>query len=147
MANIFNVARYILKSMGSVSTWKLQKLCYYSQAWSIAWTETPLFSEDFEAWTNGPVCPQLFHAHQGAFFIALKDLPEQKEDQSSPLTEDQKDTIDKVLEFYGNKEPFELRESTHQEAPWKNARGDCPEGERCNAIITKESMGEYYGSL
>lgn len=44
-------------------------------------------------------------------------------------------------------EPYQLREQTHGEAPWKNARGNCKEGEYCNAVITKESMGEYYGSL
>ena len=56
MASVFDVAKYILNNKGRMSTWKLQKLCYYSQAWSLAWTETPLFEEDFEAWKNGPVC-------------------------------------------------------------------------------------------
>lgn len=35
----------------------------------------------------------------------------------------------------------ELREQTHIEAPWKDARGDC------NTVITKASMNDYYGSL
>ena len=53
MANVFDVAKYILNSVGGdISTMKLQKLCYYSQAWSLAWGET-LFNEDFEAWSNG----------------------------------------------------------------------------------------------
>ena len=42
MASVFDVAKYILQKSGSMSTWKLQKLCYYSQAWSLAWTEAPI---------------------------------------------------------------------------------------------------------
>ncbi len=49
MANVFDVAKYILEKTGTISTWKLQKLCYYSQAWELAWTGNPLFEEDFEA--------------------------------------------------------------------------------------------------
>lgn len=43
-----------------MTTMKLEKLTYYCQAWSLAWDDVPLFDEEFEAWANGPVCPQLF---------------------------------------------------------------------------------------
>ena len=43
-ADVFDVAKYILTKQGMMSTWKLQKLCYYAQAWSLAWTgENPFF--------------------------------------------------------------------------------------------------------
>lgn len=35
--------------------WEWEK--EYCQAWSLVWDDTPLFEEDFQAWTNGPVCP------------------------------------------------------------------------------------------
>ena len=38
MGTVFDVAKYILSKTGSITTWKLQKLCYYSQAWALAWT-------------------------------------------------------------------------------------------------------------
>ena len=31
---------------------KLQKLVYYSQAWSLIWDEKPLFEEEIEAWAK-----------------------------------------------------------------------------------------------
>ena len=144
MASVYDVAKYILISMGSMSTWKLQKLCYYSQAWSLAWTEEPIFEEDFQAWANGPVCPQLFHCHQGMFTIGSNDLI-----AGNPcnLTEDQKDTVNIVLKDYGSMEPYELRELTHREDPWKIARNGLPEGASGQAVISKEAMGAYYGSL
>lgn len=146
MANVFNVARYILNKCGEMSTWKLQKLCYYSQSWSLAWTGLPLFEEDFEAWSNGPVCPELFQKHKGLFTVSILNIPQNLE-SNTPLTDNQKETIDSVLDTYGEWEPYELREQTHSEKPWKNARGDLPIGARSKTIIEKPIMGEYYGSL
>ena len=146
MANIFNVARYILHNQGPVSTWKLQKLCYYSQAWALAWTGIPLFDEDFQAWANGPVCPELFSLHRGKFVVSLDDIPAKLE-SVPPLNDDERDTITRVLSHYGKMQPYQLREQSHSERPWLDARGNIPEGERSTNIITKDSMGEFYGSL
>lgn len=144
MASVFDVAKYILHELGSMSTWKLQKLCYYAQAWSLAWTETPLFDEDFEAWANGPVCRELFYAHQGKFVVGESDFIRGSIDN---LTEDAIDTINVILRDYGNMAPFELRELSHSEEPWIIARNGLPEGARCNTVIKKSDMGKYYGSL
>ena len=144
MASVFDVAKYILHTKGRMSTWKLQKLCYYSQAWSLAWTETPLFDEEFEAWASGPVCRDLFYAHQGKFVVDENDFTK---GSSEKLTDDQRDTINIVLRDYGSMAPYELRELSHSEAPWKNARNGLPEGAKCDAVIDKSTMGDFYGSL
>ena len=73
MANVFDTAKYILEQFGSMSTMKLQKLCYYSQAWSLVWDDSPLFEEDFQAWANGPVCPELFFKTQGKYSASAID--------------------------------------------------------------------------
>lgn len=39
MINIFDVAKYILELEGPMTPMKLQRLCYYSQAWSLAWNK------------------------------------------------------------------------------------------------------------
>lgn len=144
MATVFDVTKYILHKCGEMSTWKLQKLCYYSQAWHLAWTDNPIFEEDFEAWANGPVCSELFHAHQGKFLVSMEDFCKGNEDN---LSEDEKESIDIVLDGYGQMEPYSLREQTHAEDPWKNARRNLPEWAKSRTVITKSSMGEYYGSL
>lgn len=146
MANVFNVARYILDKGGSTSIWKLQKLCYYSQAWSLAWTGEPIFQEDFEAWSNGPVCPELYQAMKDLFFVSLDDIPQELEGQSA-LNQGQTEIIDHILEDYGYMEPYELREQTHVEAPWIDARGGLADGEKCQTVISKSSIGSYYGGL
>jgi len=145
MASIFDVAKYILSKQSPMSTWKLQKLCYYSQAWALAWSENvPLFDEDFQAWTNGPVCRDLYDVHSGMYMISVHEF---KYGEISNLTEDEIETVDVVLEGYGDKSPFWLKEQTHEEPPWIAARGNTPEHERSTNIITKISMGAYYSSL
>lgn len=144
MATVFDVAKYVLQQMGKVTTMKLQKLVYYCQAWSLAWDEVPLFSEDFEAWANGPVCPQLFEKHKGEFVVdetLLNDIEDYE------FTDDEIETMNLVLNFYGDKEPQWLSELTHKEVPWRKARRGCAPGAYCNRTISKESMQQYYGGL
>lgn len=141
--SILDVAKYILEKKGSMSTWKLQKLCYYAQAWTLAWDEKPLFDEDFEAWANGPVSPVLFHQHKGNFIVSADMIC----GNSDKLTAEQRENIDIVLDGYGDKEAYWLREQSHRETPWREARQGISEKAACQNVISKESMGLYYGSL
>ena len=144
MASVFDVAKYILSEIGEMSTWKLQKLCYYPQAWHYTWTEKPLFKEEFQAWVNGPVCPALFYAHKGKYVVNASDI---SYGNKNNLTDDEKETVDTVLNHYGDWMPVELREQTHAEAPWRIARGNLPDNQKCDEVISLESMGYYYGGL
>ena len=125
MATVFDVARYILEKSGTMSTMKLQKLCYYSQAWSLVWDDVPLFNEEFEAWANDPVCKELFNATRGMFSVSAKD----EYGCSDNLTENQKNSIDIVLDYYGKHNAQWLSQLTHMEEPWLQARVNVPAGE------------------
>jgi uncharacterized phage-associated protein len=142
MANVFDVAAYILKKVKVVTTMKLQKLVYYSQAWSLVWDEKPLFPEKVEAWANGPVCPALFAAHRGEFTVTAE--PQGK---AGNLTKDERETIDAVLKTYGDKSATWLSALTHSEQPWIEARHGLSEGDRSNRPITHGQMADYYGNL
>lgn len=143
MANVFDTARYILDQMGSMSTMKLQKLCYYAQAWSLVWDDAPLFDEDFQAWANGPVCPELFFKTQGKYSVNASDETGGEDD----LSDNQRDTIDRVIEHYGVHDAQWLSQLTHLESPWIDARKGIPSSAGCTNVITKESMAVYYGGL
>lgn len=144
MPTVFDVASYILEKHGSMTHMKLQKLVYYSQAWSLVWDEEPLFSEKIRAWANGPVVKELFSKLQGSFKVERKDLDS---GASSNLSPEQTESIDRVLAFYGDKDPQWLSDLTHMEPPWKDARCGLGPGDRGNQEITINSMAEYYGSL
>jgi uncharacterized phage-associated protein len=142
MASVHDVAAYILKTTGEISTWKLQKLVYYSQAWHCVWDERELFSEPIQAWANGPVVPALFHEHRGSFRVA--SWPKGK---ASKLSLAQRESIDVVVRHYGRSTGFALREMTHSESPWRNARKGVSAGEPSTNVISLDSMAEYYASL
>ncbi|WP_166420214.1 type II toxin-antitoxin system antitoxin SocA domain-containing protein [Pseudoalteromonas sp. Z1A8] len=144
MANEFDVVKYILKELGEISAMKLQKLVYYSQAWSLVWDEEELFSEDFEAWANGPVLRTIYEQHRGMFKVKSDTFS--KGDPKN-LTEDQIDTIDSVLKFYGDKSAQWLSNLTHKESPWKDARAGLNAMDSSNEAISKGSMEEYYSAL
>lgn len=144
MANVFDVAKYILNQKGRITTAKLQKLVYYCQAWSLVWDETPIFNEKIEAWANGPVVPALFRHHQGKFFISSRDFTNGK---VRNLSQTEKETVDAVLRHYGDKSAQWLIDLTHLEDPWRHAREGCAPGERCNREINTAEMMEYYSGL
>ena len=143
MANVFDTAKYILEKTGTMSTMKLQKLCYYSQAWSLVWDDAPLFEEEFQAWANGPVCSELFYKTKGKYSVNAED----ENGGENNLSDNQKDTIDKVVEYYGKHNAQWLSQLTHMEDPWIKAREGMPLGAGCDNIITKESMAMYYGGI
>ena len=115
--SVLDAAAYILKQRGEMSTWKLQKLCYYSQAWSLVWDEEPLFKEEIEAWAHGPVVKCLYKHHKGQF--AITSL---RKGRPATLTADQVETIDVVLKMYGDIPGATLGRLTHSEPPWREAR-------------------------
>lgn len=144
--SVLDVAAYIfetwLKTRKPLTAWKLQKLIYYCQAWSLVWDEEPLFYEKILAWANGPVVPELYEIHKGLFYIN-----DWKFGNSKKLSQNQKDTINKVLEAYGNKTAQWLSDLTHMEDPWMQAREGLSPGERGNEEIKISSLYEYYSSI
>lgn len=140
--NVNDVAAYILKKQGEMSAMKLQKLVYYSQAWSLVWDEKPLFRAKIEAWANGPVVRALYVQHKGKF--SIKKWP--AGDYNKISGEAQK-TIDSVLKFYGEKSGQWLSELTHKERPWRDARNGLADDERSDKEISCAALAEYYGSL
>ena len=140
-ARASDVAEHILRTRGPMSATKLQKLVYYSQAWSLVWDDRPMICDRFEAWANGPVAPELYARHRGTFEVeTVGGNPEALDTVAA-------ETINAVLEFYGDKSSQWLSDLTHSEDPWRLARGDLPPGARGSAEITLVSMAEYYGSL
>lgn len=140
MTNIFTVATYILSREGPMSSMKLQKLCYYCQAWSIAWNGRELFYEDFEAWDTGPVCPELFrHTQDKAKVESCKLAPFSK----GSLSAKQKDTINHVLSHYAKHSAQWLEQLTILEDPWFEAKI----AQGTHEIITKKSMSNYYSGF
>lgn len=147
------VAEYILFKYGPMSHLKLQKLLYYVQAYHLAYFGEPLFDDDFEAWVHGPVSRALYEKHRTK--SVLYDVVRYELENGKPnpeliltelLTSEQVELINEVLDEYSKLNSFELENETHGEAPWIEARKGFGVADRCNAIISKERMKEYYST-
>ena len=140
--SVFDVAAFILEKIGSMTTMKLQKLAYYSQAWSLVWDEQPLFKENIEAWANGPVIKELFSYHRGQYRISSIPIG-----NSDILNDIQKETINAVLDYYASKSSQWIIDLTHMEDPWKLTRVGMPAMQRGNRVIKLDTIASYYSSL
>ncbi|MCQ4611800.1 Panacea domain-containing protein [Corynebacterium sp. CCUG 51687] len=142
MATSIDVAQYIYNKMGWMDAWKLAKLTYYVQAWSLGWFGKPLFAEEFQAWADGPVEPKL-HTENRYCRRGITDTQLPSSDVSR-LTAQDIETIDAVLDFYGGFTKEELINRTHSEMPWLKARAGLAAGERSRNPVSQSSMRRFY---
>lgn len=140
--SVLDVAKYVLSKYDvPLTAMKLQKLCYYSQAWTLVWSGQPLFKEQTEAWANGPVVRELFNRHRGRY--ALRDS-ELGAGDPQKLTPTQRGYVDAVVKAYGPMSASQLSLLTHSEQPWKDARGAAADGARSDAPIDLSVMRDFY---
>jgi uncharacterized phage-associated protein len=116
---------------------ELNKLAYYVQAWSLVWREQPAFAERIEAWKDGPVVQ--------ALWISQNHNASSEILNARALSPELSAHVDRVLLAYGHLSPDELSELTHNEEPWKHARGNTPAGAASDVEITHDAMTRYYG--
>jgi uncharacterized phage-associated protein len=142
MITAHDVARYILDECGPMTAMKLQKLTYYSQAWSLVWDDAPLFDNRIEAWANGPVVTDLYQLHRGKFEVSSWPAGDTRN-----ISQISKETINAVLAAYSKFSALDLSNLTHNEKPWIDARAGLGLNERGDSEITPESMAEFYATL
>lgn len=146
MASVQDVAAYILAKHGAMSTMKLQKLCYFSYGYHLAWDDAQLFPEDFEAWANGPVAPVLYSSHRGMFRVAPGEII----GDPSRLTTSERESVDIVVDSFGDYTAHQLSEMSHQtDGPWDLARqrAGARELERSNETLLDNDIFEYFSRL
>lgn len=144
MEDVLTVAEYILSKTGYVSTMKLQKLAFYSNALSLVDFGLPLFPEQFQAWVNGPVCRELFQAHRGKFIVGPGELGAPSD--RPPIGDRARACVDRVVDVFGDYDGKDLSELTHTEAPWLDARRGCGASERCDVVISDGAIRAFYSS-
>jgi len=128
------------KESGDVVTHlKLQKLLYYSECWCQLLLYRELFSENIEAWAHGPVVREVFNEFKSSGWEPLNVSR-----KSVDFDEDVVDVLEQVLEAYGNVSAKTLEQMTHQDQPWKEARGSLSPEARCSNIMSKENMRKYF---
>lgn len=140
MASAKDVALFFLNrgnddECAGVSNLKLQKLVYYAQGFHLAIYDTEFFPESIEAWTHGPVCPDVYHEYKG--FGSGIIVCNESQDANAVFTPEQIELLNEVYEVYGQFSAWKLRNMTHEETPWKNNEAFARE-------ITKPEMLSFF---
>lgn len=120
---------------------RLQKLLYYVQGWALAIRGEPAFGDRIEAWEHGPVVPSVYQR--------LKDLGKAAIPASRlsapPLDPELHSFVASVWEDLRALSAIELRERTHQEAPWQEAWGRRQLPTHGHEEITSAALRAYFG--
>lgn len=121
---------------------KVQKLCYYAQAWSLVWNERELFKESFEAWVHGPANRNLYKKYKsyGSNPIIKPSL----EINEKQIEHNNLKILNLVWRDYASYEAKELERMTHLEDPWLITRGNLKAYEKCSEVIDNKIIENYY---
>lgn len=140
--SIFDVANWFLLK-AELTPKKLQKLCYYVQAWCFALRGYRFANTDFEAWVHGPVSPALWERFKSFGYDPIKFHGKIR---TSFASEDLQ-LLEDVWDTYGNQSGNSLEALTHREMPWMEARKGYEPNERCSVVISPLSMAVFYKSI
>jgi uncharacterized phage-associated protein len=148
MANAKEVARLLVHLAANESepdyltNLRLQKLLYYAQAWSLVMRKKPIFSQSIEAWVHGPVVREVYaqYADNGDRVISPDGIDATK----IKLTPEERSFVGSVWESYKGYSASKLREMTHQEEPWINARNGYGPADSCEVVIAHKAMRDYF---
>ena len=116
MPSALDVAQFFLASNppSSITKLKLQMLCAYAQAISLAYLDAPLFDEELEAWDLGPVVASIDAAYQS---YANLPIP-QAEPNLAAFSMQQRLVLAGVNDEYAsNFDSWELCVKAHEDFP------------------------------
>lgn len=117
-----------------ITNLKLQKMLYFAQATHLALFDKPLFKDEIQAWSLGPVVPTVYHA--------LKNGQNQPLDPSlgecdNPEVES---FLQVVWELFGKYSASELVNMTHKHTPWLSVYRKGVS----DIVIPQDSIRKYY---
>ena len=160
------IANYIIEYSNereySINNLKLQKLLYFVNVSNLVTNNEPLFEEKMEKWKYGPVIPSVYHEFKkfGAFQISDKDIVREYfyfkfENDTFPSTVEilqyTKDKIcdsaikliNNVVDYFSQKDAFELVDITHKQEPWKKDEKQIMDGKQ-GIQYTEDEIISYF---
>lgn len=141
MCNVINLAKYTIGLL-PVDNLKLQKLLYYFQGIHLARTDESIFEDSIEAWQYCPVVPNVYNKYKKFGFETIEEDGKNEENNKDiDIKEDERKTIDMVLEYYGSFSGLELVSRTHSESPWRDFYKP-----NQNVIIPVQAIKDYFKS-
>lgn len=141
------VAAYVIHSKYEVTNMSLQKLLYYIKAFGMLMLQDTMFPDSCEAWVHGPVFEVIYNKYKDFGKEIITEEKDENLDFGFLLEEKEKIVIDYVLKYFAVYNGTVLREFTHKEQPWNEAREGLWENERSKKLITDEMIFSYFRQM
>ncbi len=141
-----DIAKLILTITGcdGMDKTKLHKLLYYIQGWSLAGLGRPAFTNDLEAWMNGPVSTGMRSDTADKPCWKVVQIP--LDDQMAASDGELVSLIQLIAPFYAEKSTQQLIDDTHSEDPWLHARQGIPEGGYGDQPISDDALCTFFSN-
>lgn len=145
MLSCHDIANYFLSLINeddgdTISNMQLQKLVYFSQGFYLALYDMSLFIEPIEAWTYGPVTPELYRKYKP---YEGNSLPKPTGIILENYDDKVKKLLDEIYVVYGQYSAWKLSEITHQHPTWKNHY----QGTGDSKTIPTQELQEFFKTL
>lgn len=141
------IARYFLLKAEDITPLALQKLLYYAQAFYYALFKETLFADNCQAWVHGPVFPPVYYKYKECGYDPIEKPIEEYENEFSELTDREILLLDAIISSFGCYSGFVLRDMTHNEVPWIEARGNLHPEDRSTTTINRETINQYFDTV
>ena len=141
------VVQYILSKNIDVTPMAIQKLLYYAQSFFRVLYGRMLFDDCCQAWVKGPVFPNVYQRYKGYGYAPIRDKNLEFESAKCKLSSDEILTIDCVVDAFGKYSGTVLSYFTHEEDPWKEARGHLGPEDPGSDIISTDSINKYFSNV
>lgn len=143
MYSALSVAKHIIRrcdKLGrTISNLKLQKILYFVQAEFLVNAHKPCFNEAIEAWSFGPVVPEVYHAYK---VYGSANIPVRAADGIELISKADQNRINLMVDECSKYSASQLVEITHHQDPWLQAYE-----QGFNREITKEHMKQYFSDV
>lgn len=137
------IALYIIHSKREITNLLLQKILYYVKAISILFEGNTIIPEPCESWKYGPVFPSVYEKYKDfgkqEIVLHLSD-----EYVNGLLSEKEKQITEFVLKTFGIYNVWFLKDITHCEEPWIEARNGIDDNDVSHNRIDDDLIIDYF---
>ena len=140
MYKALDVAKYIIdkcneKNM-AIGNLKLQKVLYFVQAEFLVVKNIPCFIEEIEAWSFGPVIPEVYREYK-VYGGAI--IPVFKKNDIVFISKGDQELIDGIIDECAKYSTSTLVNIIRHQSPWREAYYRINDN-----VISKQSIKEYF---
>lgn len=144
------VIKYFIIRCEDFTPTVLYKLLYYVQGFHYVFANKYMFSEDFEASKDGPICKSVYERYKIFGYEEVnKDI---LSNNKLKLSDEERNVVESIIKFFGCYSGKILRLMTQSEAPWILTRTNIIhkkdfEDENYVGIIEKKLISEYFRGI